>query len=91
MAQRCTDIASRHLYREALVTAATNRKFDMMEALLESNSEFALEELTECLNSVCAWGSDEDLQLFLNHDVTSVLGIEQYSNGLIHAARENNR
>ena len=62
-----------------------------MEALLESNSEFDLEELTKTLNSVCAWGSEEVLQLFLKHDVKKVLGIQQYSSGLSQAARKNNR
>ncbi len=89
--QRCTDGASRHLFGEALTIAAANRKVDIMEALLESNSKFSLEELAKTLNSVCAWGSEETLQLFLKHDDKKVLGIQQYSSGLSQAARKNNR
>jgi ankyrin repeat protein len=90
VAQRCTDVASRYLYGEALTAAATSGKVDVMEALLESNPEFDLEELTEALNSVCAWGSEEALELLLKHDAKKVLGIQQYSTGLSHAARKNN-
>ncbi len=82
IAQRCTHVVSRHLQGEALATAATNRKVDIMEALLESNSVFDLAELTKTLNSVCAWGSKEALQLVLKHDATKVLGIQHYSSGL---------
>ncbi len=82
VSQRCTDVASRHLQGEALATAATNRKVDVMEALLESNSQIDSAELTKTLNSVCAWGSKEALQLVLKHDATKVLGIEHYSSGL---------
>lgn len=91
MAQRCTDVVSRHLFGEALTTAATNRKFDVMEALLESKSGFDVEKLAETLNSVCAWGNEETLQLFLKHDEKKVLGIQHYSSGLSQAARKNNR
>lgn len=91
MAQRCTDVASRHLQGEALATAATNRKFDVMEALLESNSDFDLAELTKTLNSVCAWGSEEALQLVLKHDAKKQLGIQHYSSGLSQAALKHNR
>jgi len=91
VAQRCTGVASRRLYGEALSTAATNRKADVMEALLESNSEFDLEDLTKTLDSICAWGSEEALQLFLRHDTKRVLGIQQYSSGFNQAARKNNR
>jgi len=91
VAQRCTNVASRHLFGEALTTAATNRKVDVMEALLESNFELDLEELAKTLNLVCAWGSEETLQLFLKHDEMKVLGIQQYSSGLSQAARKNNR
>lgn len=42
VAQRCIDVTSRHFYGEALNTAARNCKFDVMEALLESNFEFEL-------------------------------------------------
>ena len=91
VAQRCTDVASRHLQGEALATAATNCKFDVMEALLESNSDFVLPELTKTLNSVCAWGSEEALQLVLKHDAKKVLGIQHYSSGLSHAALKHNR
>jgi ankyrin repeat protein len=90
VAQHCTDVASRRLYGEALITAAKNRKFDVMEALLESNSEFDSEELSQALNSVCAWGSEEVLKLFLKHDANKVLGVQQYSSGLGHAARNKN-
>ena len=82
VSQRCTDVASRHLQGEALATAATNRKFDVMGALLERNSEFDSAELTETINSVCAWGSKEALKLILKHDATKVLGIQHYSSGL---------
>ena len=91
MAQRCTDVASRHLQGEALATAAENRKFDVMEALLESNSDVDLAELTKTLNSVCAWGSEEALQLVLKHDTKKVLGIQHYSSGLSQAALKHDR
>ena len=91
MAQRCTDVASRQLYGEALTTAVANRKADVMEALLEDNFELDLEELTNTLNSVCAWGSEEALQIILKHDAKKALGVQQYSSGLNRAARKNNR
>lgn len=91
MAQRCTDVASCHLLGEALTTAATNRKFDVMKALLESTSEFDLEELAGTLNSVCAWESEEASQLLLKHDEKKLLGIKQYSGGLSQAALNKNR
>ena len=91
MAHRCTDAASRRLYGEALTTAVVNRKVDVLEALLESNLEFNLEELTKNLNLVCAWGSEGALQILLKHDAKKVLGIQQYSSGLARAARKNNR
>ena len=91
VAQRCTDAASRHLYGEALNTAVANRNLNIMGALLERNLEFDLEELTKNLNSVCAWGSEEALQLLLKHDAKQILGVQQYSNSLTQAARKNNR
>lgn len=91
VAQRCTDVASRHLQGEALATAATNRKIDVMEALLESNSEFDLAELTKTLNSVCAWGSEEALRRVLKHDATKVLGIQHHSCALSEAALKDKR
>jgi ankyrin repeat protein len=90
VAQRRIDVASCHLYREALTTAAGYRNFNVMQVLLESNYEFDLEELTETLNSVCAWGSKEILQLFLKHDTRKVLKIQQYSTGLSKAVEKDN-
>ena len=90
VAQRCSDIASRHLYGQALTIAAANCRADLCETLLESNLEYNLEELTSALNSVSVWASAEVLQSFLKHDTKKVLGIQQYSSGLSHAARENN-
>ena len=91
VAQRCTDAASRHLYGEALTTAVANRNLNILEALLERNFECDLEELRENLNSVCAWGSEEALQILLKHDAKQVLGFQQYSSDLTRAARKNNR
>ena len=91
VAQRCSDVVSRHLYGEALTTASANQKFDVVENLLESNVEFDLEELTNTLNSICAWGSERILQSLLRHDTKEVLGIKQYSSGLDQAARNRNR
>ena len=91
MAQRCTDAASHHLYGEALNTAVANRNLNILEALLERNFEFDLEELTKNLNSVCAWGNEEALQILLKHDAKQILGVQQYSSSLIQAARKNNR
>lgn len=91
MAQRCTDVASRHLFGEALIIAAKNRRVIVVEALLESNSSFDLKQLAEVLNLFCAWESEEAVQMLLKHDGKMVLGIQQYSNGLSHAARKNNR
>ena len=88
--QRCSDIASRHLYGQALTIAAANRRVDIFKALLESNLEYSLEELTSALNSVSVWASAEVVQSFLKHDAKRVLGIQQYSSGLSHAARKNN-
>ena len=90
MAQRCPDFASRQLYREALTTASTNQRADIVENLLESNLEFDFGELTDTLNSICAWGSKRILQTFLQHDTKKVLGIEQYSSGLDQAAQNDN-
>ena len=90
VAQRCTNVASRRLYGEALTIAAENRNVNIMETLLDSNSEFDLQELASTLDSICAWGGEEILHIFLKHDAKKVLGIQQYSNGLSQAARENN-
>ena len=90
MKQRCSEIASHHLYGQALTIAAANRRVDLFKALLESNHEYNLEELTSSLNSVSVWAGEEVLQSFLKHDAKKVLGIQQYSNGLSHAARNNN-
>lgn len=91
MAQRCTDVASRHLYGKTLTIAATYRSVDVMKTLFESNAEFDLEALTNTLNSICSWGSGEALQLILKHDAKKMLGIQQFSSGLSHAAQSNNR
>ena len=88
--QRCSDIASRHLYGKALTIAAANRRVDVFKALLESNVEYNLEELTSSLNSVSVWAGEEVLQSILKHDAKKVLGIQQYASGLSHAARNNN-
>ena len=90
LAQRCTDVASRHLHGEALITAAANRNSDVMEALLESNHDFHLEELANTLISVCAWGSRETLRTFLKHDTAKILTIQLFSRGLVEAAWKNN-
>ena len=88
--QRCSDIASRHLYGQALTIAAANCRADLCETLLEENLEYSLEELTCVLNSISVWASAEVVQSFLKHDARKVLGIQQYSSGLSHAARKNN-
>ena len=90
VAQRCTDVASRNLYGKALTIAASNRQVDVFEALLETCLDFDFEVLTNTLYSVCAWGSVNILQNFLQHDTKKVLGIEQFSRGLSYAARKNN-
>ena len=88
--QRCSDVASRHLYGEALTTASIYHKFDIVDALLESNFEFDFEKMTNTLDSICAWGSERTLQTLLQHDTKGLLGVEQYSSGLSQAARVNN-
>ena len=90
VAQRCSEIASRHLYGQALTIAAANRRVEVFKALLESNLEYNSEELTSSPNSVSGWASEEVLQSFLKHDAEKILGIQQYSSGLSHAARNNN-
>ena len=90
VAQRCSEIASRHLYGEALTLAAANRRVDVFKALLESKVEYSLEDLTSALNSVSGWASAEVVQLIFEHDVKKVLGSQQCSDGLSHAARSNN-
>ena len=82
--------ASRYFYGEALTTAAANRHFDVMNALLESKSEFGLEDLTKTLQSVCGWGGEEIVKKVLEHDVEKLLGIPQYSSGLNEAALKDN-
>ena len=91
VAKRCSDIASRHLYGEALTTASANQKFDIVERLLKSDVEFDMEELTNALNPICAWGSKRTLETILQNDTKEVLGIKQYSSGLDQAARKRNR
>ena len=90
VAQRCSDIASRHLYGQALTIAAANCRADLCETLLERNLEYSLEELTCVLNSISVWASADVVQSFLKHDTKKVLGIQQYSSGISHAARKNN-
>ena len=90
VAQRCTDAASRYLYGKALAAAAANRKANIMEALLERNFEHDLKGLMKTLDSVCAWGNEDLLQLLLKSDTKSVLGIQQYSSGLSQSLRNNN-
>ena len=41
-AHRCTAPAIQHLYRDALYNAATHHNFDLVEALLDSGSDFDL-------------------------------------------------
>ena len=90
MAQRCSQIVSRHLYGEALTIAAANRRVDVIKTLLENNVEYTSEELTSALDSVSVWAREEVVQSLLKHDAKKVLGIQQYSSGLSHAARNNN-
>ena len=90
MVERCTDVAARHLYGEALTIAAANCQVDIFVALLETGLQFDFEVLTNSLHSVCAWGSVDILQKFLRQDTKKVLGIEQFSSGLSHAARKDN-
>ena len=90
VAQRCSETASRHMYGQALTIAAANRRVDVFKALLQSNLEYSLEELTNSLNSVNVWAGEEVLQLFLEHDAEKILGIRQFSRGLSHAAGNNN-
>ena len=90
MKQRCSEIASHHLYGQALTIAAASRRVEVFKALLESNLQYNLEELTSSLNSVSIWAGEEVLQLMLKHDAKKILGIQQYSSALSHAARNNN-
>ena len=89
MAQRCPAAASRCFYGEALTTAEANRRFDIMKASLESNTEFGLEDLTKTLEFVCGWGSKGNLKIILKHDGESLLGFQQYSSSLNEAALKN--
>lgn len=90
VAQWCPVATARSIYGEALTTAAANRQFDVMKVLLESNSNFGIEDLTKTLESVCGWGSEESLKIFLKYDVDKLLGIPQYSSGLKEAALKSN-
>ena len=90
VAQRCSEIASRHLYGQALTTAAANCRADVFKTLLESDVEYNSEELINALNSVSVWADEEVLQSLLTHDAKKVLGIQQFSSGLSHAARNGN-
>lgn len=90
MAHRCTDTASRHLYREALKIAAANHNIHIVEVLFENNFDFGLKLLTETLNSICNWGGKEALLMFLRHDTKGIFGIQQYSSGLNQPARSDN-
>ena len=88
--QRCSDIASRHLYGQALTIAAANCRADICKTLLESNLEYSFEDLASALNSVSGWAGAEVVQSLLKHDSKKLLGIQEYSSGLSHAARKNN-
>jgi len=91
VAQRCTDAVSRHLYGQALTTAAANSRVDVMKAVFDRITEIKLEELTKTLESACAWGDEKTLLLILNRDAKKVLGVQQYSSGLSQASRKHNR
>lgn len=91
MAIRCTDVVSRHLYGRALITAAANGRADVMKAVFERITDLNLNELTETLKSVCAWGDEETLLLVLNRDTKKLLGVPQYSSGLSQASQKDNR
>lgn len=51
MTHRCSEIASHHLYGQALTIAAANRSVNVFKALLESNLEISLEDLTTSLRA----------------------------------------
>ena len=91
MAQRCTDAVSRHLYGQALTTAAANSRVDVMKAVFDRITEIKLEELTKTLESACVWGDEKTLLLILKRDAKKVLGVQQYSSGLSQASRKHNR
>jgi len=91
VAQRCTDAVSRHLYGQALTTAAANSRVDVMKAVFDRITEIKLEELTKTLEWACAWGDEKTLLLILNRDAKKVLGVQQYSSGLSQASRKHNR
>ena len=88
--QRCTKVASQRLYEMALITATTNRKSNIIEALLETDVTCSLEKLTEVLELLCAWGSEKILVRFLRRDTDMLLGTHEFSIGLRSAVRENN-
>lgn len=73
-----------------MTTAGAKHKFNIVETLLESSLEFHFDELTDVLNSICAWGSKRTLKTLLRHDTKKALGFEQYSSGLSQAARQHN-
>ncbi|KAL9063940.1 MAG: hypothetical protein Q9161_009193, partial [Pseudevernia consocians] len=89
--QRCAAAISRYFFGQALTTAAANRQFDVMKELLENNSDFGIEDLTKTLKSVCAWGNEETLEVFLKYDTKKKLGIYQFARGLSEAVLKNNR
>ncbi|KAL8736090.1 MAG: hypothetical protein Q9181_002565 [Wetmoreana brouardii] len=91
VAQRCTEVASRHLYRKALSTSAAKGPVVVLEAVLECLPEISLEELTNTLELICAWGTEEALLMVLKQDTKKVLGVQQYSDCLKHACRNHNR
>ena len=91
VAHRCSDVASEHLYRQALTTAAMNCQPEILTAIFETEFDLGLEDLTKTLNSICARGSVEALQLCLEQDTKKMLGVQEYSSGLSQAARKDNR
>jgi ankyrin repeat protein len=87
-AQRCTAIAMRHLYGDALYCAATHHHFDIVKALLDGGTDFDLKELSQTVDAVCDWGDAPALRLLLKYDGRKLLGPQQYSHGLDKAARK---
>jgi len=87
-AQRCTAIAMRHLYGDALYRAATHHNFDVVKALLDSGTDFNLEELSQTVDAVCDWGNVAALRLLLKYDGRKLLGPQQFSCGFDKAARK---
>ena len=91
VAHRCTAVAARHMYENALTIAATNCKTNIIEALLESNIIYSSEKLANGLVAVCLGGSEELLERFLAHDTEKMLGVDDFSAGLKSATRNCNR